>query len=355
MRSLNQNKKISILSVGTSVPPLRLSQEEILKFVLGNFAIKAQRQELYKKTLSNPSIQFRHFALNSIEEVLETDQGKVNQRFELKTLELAAESLKNSLRKAHMSAKSIDFLIVTTCTGYLCPGIASALIGACKLRDDVKVLDAVGMGCGAALPALEQAFTFVKANPMKIAAVVAVEICSASFFSNDSPDIVISNSIFSDGAASLIVGGSQKANPRIVDFESKIVPSLKEVLRFKNEKGALMNVLGKEVPIYAAKITLDVVNKILKRHKLGTENISHWIVHPGGEKVLSAVQRKLGVSQTYFHSSSEVLRNYGNMSSPSVLFVLEKEMKSHPIKKGEWAVMAAFGAGFSVYVCLIQG
>jgi alkylresorcinol/alkylpyrone synthase len=221
----------------------------------------------------------------------------------------------------------------------------------------------VGMGCGAAIPALEQAHHFTLAHPGSLAAVVSTEICSAAMFSNDAIDIVISNTIFGDGSAAVLLQSQANSHtpsrngishPRLHSFSSLVIPEWRECLRFQLEGGYLKNVLAKEVPEQAGKAMQKIVSSLLKDAGLAQEDIRYWIMHAGGEKIIDTLQQSLGLSDPSIDSSRDILKNFGNMSSPTVLFVLEKEMQTRPCLPGEWGIMGSFGAGFSAHGALLE-
>lgn len=354
-------KQICVDGIGTALPPFKISQKDVLQFVLSHFPIKDETKTLYKRILRNNSIETRHFAFESPYAVLTTDHDLVNERFRQAAVNLSTESLSLALDDAETAFQHLDFLAVTTCTGYLCPGLSSYLIESVPLRNDIQVSDLVGMGCAAAVPGVTQAVNFLKSHPGSVAAVVCVEICSAAFFMGDEPDVVISNCLFADGASSIILKNGSRFStnghshsPVIIDTASVIEPKLRETLRFKSVGGRLRNVLDKEVPNHAAGLFRDILEKLLQKHGLRQDDIRHWIVHAGGEKVLATAQTALGLAPEALQSARNVLRRCGNLSSASLFFVLEEEQKINPGRPGEWGVMASFGAGFSAYAALVR-
>ncbi len=352
---------ISIMGIGTARPPLVLTQQEIADFILNHFTIADRTKTLYKRVLSHPSIATRHFALDSLSEVLERDHDRINARYNQWAVRLSTEALNNALDKAAVLPDELNFLAVTTCTGYICPGLSSYVVETAHLRKDIHHLDVVGMGCGAALPALEQAAMFVSTHEGSSAAVVSTEISSAALFSNDSPDIVISNSLFADGSSAVVIKNrsgkgrpSAPVQPRLISFASRLYPEWRETLRFRTENGYLRNVLAKTVPDQSAKAVRDLVDNILRDAGLKETHISRWIVHSGGDKILNAVDKALQLPALALTASREVLRKCGNLSSASLFFILEQNIKNQPPKRGEWGLMVSFGAGFSAYAALVQ-
>lgn len=354
---------VRLISLGAAVPPLRLSQSDALIFCLENFPVKDSTKAFYRRVFQNPSVQNRHFALDRLEEVLETDHDKIIARFEQWSTRLGAEALEKALANAGIHSGELDFLAVTTCTGYICPGITSYLVEKLGLRPDLRSVDIVGMGCGAAIPALEQAHNFLSAHPEGTAAVVSVEICSAAMYSDDDADLVISNALFGDGAAAAIFKAAPNASnnppgrsspsPIIDSFYSITLPAWRDTLRFKTQNGHLRNVLGKNVPQQAAEAMEQLVSRILSEKRLTQADIGHWIFHAGGEKILDAIQRRLALGPDALRASRTVLRDFGNLSSPTVLFVLAEEMRRPPTT-GEWGLIASFGAGFSAHSALLR-
>jgi alkylresorcinol/alkylpyrone synthase len=350
-----------LVSLGTALPPLRLTQQQALDFVLSRFPIgREATRALYRRVMAQPSIETRHFALDGIEDVLETDHDRINARFQKWAVRLSAQSLSRALRAAGLEPAAVDFAAVTTCTGYLCPGLSAYLVEAAGLRADVLTADVVGMGCGAAVPALRLAADFLRAHPGKTAAVVATEICSAAMYSADSPDLVVSNALFADGSAAALLtdaapaddAGPGPVRPALLDFASLTLPEWREGLRFRTDGGYLRNVLSKDVPRQAAEALEKVTDDLLSRNGLSRKDVTRWVLHPGGDKVLAAVEERLGLSPRDLAAAHDVLRRCGNMSSPSCLFVLEESL-AEGAAPGERGVLASFGAGFSAHAALL--
>jgi predicted naringenin-chalcone synthase len=202
-----------LLSIATAVPPLRVSQAEALQFILKRFVIRPGTRALYRRVFAHESVATRHFSLKSLEEVLDPDPDQNNRRFEREAVTLSVRSLRSALKQEKLQPKDLGYFAVTTCTGYVCPGLAAQVVGAAALRPDVQYADLVGMGCGAALPALQAANNFCQNHPGQVAAVVCTEICSAAMFSGDAPDLVVSNALFADGSATVFLRAGSGPGP----------------------------------------------------------------------------------------------------------------------------------------------
>jgi len=186
-----------------------------------------------------------------------------------------------------------------------------------------------------------------------VAAVVSTEICSATFFSDDAPDLVVSNAIFADGSAAALLS-TRGRGAVIIDAASRVAPEWRDTLRFRTDGGHLRNVLGRNVPAQSAKATEGILQTLLKRQNLKRGDIGRWALHAGGAKVLEALEKEIGLAPEALAANRAVLRRFGNISSPTVLFVLAESLRRRPARPGEWGFMASFGAGFSAHGALLH-
>jgi predicted naringenin-chalcone synthase len=348
-----------LLGIGTALPPRCWSQADALSWGLQHVPLTPSARDLYSRVLTDASIARRYLALDDLSEICETDHEVILARFERWASALSADSLGRALAAAHATPASIDFLAATTCTGYLCPGLTSYIAERAALRPDVRRVDLVGMGCGAALPALEQACHFLAAHPDGTAAVVCTEICSAAILLGDEPDLVISNAIFGDGSAAAILRRADRAPhgepcARFRAFESLILPEWREALRFRTRQGHLRNVLSRDVPVRAGVACRRLIASLLEAQGVEAGQVAHWVMHAGGRLVLDAVERALELPASALESARSVLHDSGNLSSPTVLFVLAEEQRRRPPREGDLGVVSAFGAGFSAHAALVE-
>jgi predicted naringenin-chalcone synthase len=267
---------------------------------------------------------------------------------------LAAQSAQRALADAQVEAKSIDAVIVSTCTGYLCPGLTSYVAERLGLRPAVLALDLVGQGCSAALPNLHTAEALLSARKCERVLSICVEICSAAFYLDDDPGVLISACLFGDGAGAAVLAAAPPEGRRRVEWKtsgSVLNPADREALRFEQRNGMLRNVLTPQVPAMAATQAKIVFQTVLARSGVRREQVAGWIFHPGGREVLLALRERLGLSAADVRWSEAVLAEYGNMSSPSVLFVLQSAL-ADSVPDGLWW-MSSFGAGFSCHGALL--
>ena len=339
-----------LLSIATANPSARYTQEECLEVFKRSEARKRMKNRsvmLMEKILNrNNGITTRYFCYPDIETIFDAGPEKLNKVFEATAPSLGSDALNKALERARLNPDELDALIVCTCTGYLCPGLSSFVAEKSGLRPDCDLMDLVGMGCGAAIPSLRQAHHQIAANPDRKVAVLAVEICSAAFYLNDDPGVIISACLFGDGAAATIwEGGDEPAGKWTArDFDSLHFPQNRQLLRFENANGYLRNRLSKRVPMEAAKAVRELFERATAR---GMRPDSASILpHTGGRDVLDQLMETFnGVG---FPDSRKILQDHGNMSSPSILYVLERHLQQNPQDSTDlW--LTSFGAGFTAY------
>jgi predicted naringenin-chalcone synthase len=304
-----------------------------------------------KVLLRNNGIRARGFCYPDIETIFDAGPGRLNQVFEQHAPALGTRALDKALRSAGLEAGELDGLIVCTCTGYLCPGLSSFIAEQAGLRADCGLTDLVGMGCGAAIPSLRQAAHRLAASPASRVAVIAVEICSAAFYLDDDPGVIISACLFGDGAAATIWSG-QRPSPnawQASHFASLHLPAKRQILRFENADGALRNRLGKDVPAEAARAVRKVFEQSIAAGM--PEDGALLLPHTGGRDVLDELEAVF--PGTSFPESRAVLLEHGNMSSPSVLYVLDHYILNGG-QDGARLWLTSFGAGFTAYGVRLQ-
>lgn len=338
-----------LLSLATSSPAHRYTQRDCHDVFIRSRArhrLTSRSVALMKKVLLRDNgIDERGFCYPELDTIFDAGPGKLNKVFEDKAPELGAAALAAALEKAGIAADDLDGLIVCTCTGYLCPGLSSFIAERLNLRPDAELSDLVGMGCAAAIPSLRQAWFRLKARPESRIAVLAVEVCSAAFYLDDDPGVIISACLFGDGAAASVWTGLHPDHPawQAGEFQSLHLPRHRDLLRFENVGGALRNRLAKNLPQEAASAVKTLLDEA---HASGMDpDHSKILPHTGGRDILDALESAIGGS---FPESRTVLRQHGNMSSPSVLFVLDQYLRQSPNRRAS-AWLTSFGAGFSAH------
>lgn len=347
-----------IRALGTANPPLYTTQREAFDFFRTHFTLEPGEEALYRRLLLEGPIRGRYVGMDTREDACETDPDRLNARFLKYARQTAAAAATQALKDAGLAAPEIGGLVVNTCTGYLCPGLSSYLAEDLQLGHDLRALDIAGMGCGGAVPNLQAAAGLLALNGERPILSIAVEMCSATLFMGVDPTLVVSNSIFGDGAAAVVLQNGEDAASgglvRILDIASGVYPQYRAYLHYRQEGGRMRNVLSPRVPKIGAKTIAEVLARLLARRHLTQNDIAWWAVHAGGTAVLDQVGRDLGLSEEALRFSLDVFHTYGNMSSPSVLFALRKIIdEGHP-RPGDLGVLLTFGAGFSAFAALVE-
>lgn len=339
-------------ALATASPSTVFTQSKCLEFAREErFASRLNRrsQLILRSILSGDSgVEQRHFALSDIAGVFDLSADQLNAAFRREAPALAARALARALQTASLRADEIDVLLICTCTGYLCPGVTSYVAEMLGLRSDAVLFDVVGHGCAAAIPMLRAAEAQLTANPDAFVATVAVEICSAAFYLDDDPGVLISACLFGDGAAAAIWRAEKgPLGLSCRDFATVHLPEHRDEIRFEQRDGKLRNLLAPTVPELAADAVMGLLAKEVQRE--GARPISRIAAHPGGRDVINAIERRL--PDFNFDAGRKVLREHGNMSSPSVLFVLNELLQtSAPDAENDWWLVS-FGAGFTAHSC----
>ena len=345
--------------LGTAVPPRRFTQMECWAALQKSPQfpqLNARSRALLKKVLSGESgIATRHLAVANLDEMFVLTPDTLHARFAEHAPARAAQAAERALGQARLAPAEVDGVIISTCTGYLCPGLTSYVSERLGLRSDVVALDLVGQGCGAALPNWRMAEALLAAGRAQHVLSVCVEICSAAFYLDNDPGVLISACLFGDGAGAAVLSVKPAVHARQVGWKSArsiLSPAERDLLRFEQHDGMLRNILASQVPALAAGHAENLLTEMLNRSKLKRADLTGWILHAGGREVLAALQRRLGLSESDLRRSTAVLSDYGNVSSPFVLFVLERTLaESAP---GGWWWLSSFGAGFSCHGALLK-
>jgi predicted naringenin-chalcone synthase len=345
---------VKIASVAVAAPPFIADQSEVERHLLARYSdgLSPRSRALLHSLLSHPSIRKRSFAIEDPASFLGEDPDMRVGRFTRWAVDLSAEAIQKALFQAGVSTDDVAGVVVNTCTGYICPGVSTYLIEKLELKRNTKVYDLVGSGCGGAIPNLEVAGSFAKGLKDDVIVSVSVEICTATFQMGDDLSLLVSNALFGDGAAAAVLW-NRPAGLELIASSSCYVPEDRDAIRYIHRNGQLYNQLSTKLPHLVKKAVAQVVNDLLQARSLRVENIRHWALHTGGEKIINTVKSEIGLSEEQVRATRTVLAEHGNMSSPTVWFVLDNILREG-IEKGEFCVMVAFGAGLSAHAFLLR-
>ena len=345
--------------IGSATPVHRFTKAECLQAFQASdwFARLDTRAHFIARTVlqRDNGIEARRLAVDSLAEVFEIEPNTLALRFLNHAPVLAAQAAERALVQAGLNASDIGAVIVSTCTGYLCPGLSGYVEERLGLRPDVQAFDLVGQGCAAALPNFQLGHALLASQACEHVLSVCVEISSAAMYLDNDPGVLISACLFGDGAGAAVLSRLPHADTRRVkwiDSASLINPHERDALKFEQRDGMLRNILTRTVPTLAADYALRVLVTVLARAGLRNTDISAWIMHAGGRDVLQALERRLELQAADLQYSRAMLREYGNLSSAFVYFVLEAALADKAA--GGWWWLSSFGAGFSCHGALLQ-
>jgi alkylresorcinol/alkylpyrone synthase/polyketide synthase Type III len=345
------------VAVGTANPPRRYSQREI--YDLSTRHIPFYRSPRIEQIFMSSDIDHRHLAFDIESFAADENADQLHARFEEHSVRIGREAILRCLESAGKSPSDVDYLVAVSCTGYLCPGLSSLLIKDLGMRNNVQRADLLGMGCAGAMPGLQRAHDFVKAYPDRTALVLTVEICSACYYIEEDLETVVGNAICGDGAAAALVmnghaGRGTPAGPAILAFDTLLEPAYIDTVGFRFRSGKLRIVLSKDIRDVAGGLAWTLISRLLAERGLKRDDVSHWVIHSGGRKVIDSVRAETGLREEQLVHSRSVLRRFGNMSSPTVLFVLDEVQRSARPREGDLGVMLAMGPGLAVEAALLR-
>ncbi len=352
--SCGDRERAHIASVGIAVPPFSVDQIESGEELIERFKDKmsARSLALMKKIFAHPSIKRRHLAIEDRESFFNEDPDSRMERFTRWSIDLSSQAIRKALDGAGLTTDAVSALVVNTCTGYICPGISTYLVERLALSRRVQVYDLVGSGCGGAVPNLQIAESLLEKKREGVIVSASVEICTATFQMEDNLSLIASNALFGDGAAAAVLW-DRPEGLELISSATRHVPEDREAIRYIHKNGQLHNQLATNLPHLVKKAVARVIADVLGPYALQVKDVKHWALHTGGEKILNTIKEEIGLSEEQLRASRGILSEYGNMSSPTVWFVLRKLMDSG-IENGEWCIIVAFGAGLSAHAFLLR-
>lgn len=348
-----------ITGLGTATPPRRYTQAECWNALLVSShlgTLKPRSQAILRKVLlGNNGICSRHLAFNELSEAFALTPDALHARFAAHAPAVAVEAAERALVDSGTSLEEIDAVIISTCTGYLCPGLTSYVIERMGLPANTLALDLVGQGCGAALPNMRTGEALIASGRCRRVLSICVEICSAALYLDDDPGVLISACLFGDGAGAAVLSNEAVPGRRRIRWKASgsiVGPEDRDELRFQLANGMLRNILTQQVPALAAEYVETVLDRVIGENGVHRDDLTAWIMHAGGREILLAIRERLGLTDHDLRWSANVLRHFGNVSSPCVYFVLKSTLDENAAGGLWW--MSSFGAGFSCAGALLD-
>ncbi len=345
----------SIVSVGTAVPPYLMHQEEACRLAGEHFNGAIENLPKYLQVFENALVNERYFCVEADWFRRAHSLGAKNRLYLEWAEKLSLAAIEKCLDGAGVDREAIDYLVFVSSSGIATPSLDVALVNKLGLRSGIRRLPLFGLGCagGAAGLALGNALTADRTNANVL--LVAVELNSLTFQPDDMTKAnLVATSLFGDGAAAVLLSGESGGPINILNSVSLLRRQTDHLMGWDFVDTGFRVVFSREVPQTIRDMMPEAVGGVIDGRNIGVDDIDCFIFHPGGKRILEAYQRVLGLGPEDFASSYGVLEHYGNMSSASVLFVLDDQLRRVSHCAGDYGLLAAFGPGFSAETTLVQ-
>ncbi len=347
---------VKIASVAKQLPRFTRRTEDILPYVktwLSGQDERFQRKAL--KIFQNAKVDRRYSIMDPQDVFMNLSFEERNDIYLRESIKLAEGALTKALDKVALKPKDIDYIITVSCTGIMIPSLDAYLINKLEMRQDIIRLPVTEMGCAAGVSGMIYAKNFLKANRNKRAVVIAVESPTATFQLEDfSMANIVSAAIFGDGAACVVLSSyDHDKGPEIIAEDMYHFYDSEYMMGFKLRNTGLQMVLDQSVPEKITEHFPKIVNPFLEKNNITIQDVDHLIFHPGGKKIVQTVEDLFGSLGKNIDETKEVLRLYGNMSSATVLYVLEQFMDKN-LPAGDTGLMLSFGPGFTAQQIVLK-
>jgi alkylresorcinol/alkylpyrone synthase len=346
----------AVVASSTALPPNVIGREDLKNYIGRVFDIPERRLDAMMSIVDNAQVDKRHMIFPVDYTIEPRSLEKTNNEYMEHAINLGQRAAEECLQRAGMVPQDIDMIITVSCTGFMIPSLDAHLIQSMGFRSNIRRMPFTELGCAAGAMALGRATDYLQSNVEGNVLILSVELPSLTFQRKDiSQANLISSILFGDGAAAVIVSGKKTApGPRILVSETYTFPDSLGAMGFDLKDSGFHILLAKDVPEMIGEKIEGLVDGFLSRHGLTRPDIKGWILHPGGARLLGNVEKALGLNKCQTQPSWDILGSVGNLSSATILFILQEWLEKRPLQKGEIAMAAAFGPGFSAEFLLLQ-
>jgi alkylresorcinol/alkylpyrone synthase len=338
----------AIISVATALPPYRVGQNEAKEFARGMFGEVYKDIERLAPIFDNVHVENRHFCV-PVEWFREDHTfPEKNALYVEHALDLSEKAARRALDKVGADPRDVGAIFFVSTTGFSTPSLDSKLIFSLGLSEHTRRIPIWGLGCAAGAAGLARAAEYARLYPDQLVLLIAVELSGLTFQRSDrSKSNLVSTSLFADGAAAVLLGTMESGGPELLGGYSTTWPDTEDVMGWDLVETGLKVQLSKSVPLIVREKLRDNLGDACTSLGLHFDELKHFILHPGGAKVLDAFEEVLGMEPGGLAYSRGVLRDCGNMSSVTVLFILERFLQDGEFATGDLGVLSAMGPGFS--------
>jgi len=374
--TISAGAPISIGATATALPEHVVTIDDVKEYLNKVFPLSESRTSMMLEVIQNAKVDRRYFIFPPDYTIEPRPLEQTTKEYQEHAVKLGRQVAMDCLRNAGIAAADVDLLITISCTGVIIPSLDAFLINDLGFRSDVRRLPITELGCAAGAAALGRAWDFLKGVPEGNVLIVSVELPSLTFQRRDmSPANLISSILFGDGAAAALVTRGNSArpslasssiagrtvlencpanSPRVLGTKSHLFPNSIDAMGFDLKEGGFHIVLSKDVPQLIRDKIRGLVDSFLGSYGLVQDDMASFVLHPGGQKLLLFIEEELGLPREMTQYSWDVLREYGNLSSASVIFVLQEWMTKAKMSAGDYGLLTAFGPGFSAEMMLLQ-
>jgi alkylresorcinol/alkylpyrone synthase len=349
-----------IITIETGVPSHHYQQAEVCDYFLGLQGEK-RRERAIRMIFEKAGVGFRHMVVEEGYFDHPRSTQVRNERYMAEAVPLGQNVICAGLDESGFKPTDIDDLIVVSCTGFSIPGLDLHLAGLLRMRPDLQRACILGMGCYGAFPGIRHASEVIRAKPGRLALMLSIELCSLHMQFDQSSENVVSSALFSDGASMVLMGDEAAASqvngtlgPRVIDSRTHCDYSTLDHMSFKVTDTGFRMYLSSYVPDLLAAQVGGFVDELLRANNLRRGDVKYWGIHPGSTKIVDLVQAQLGLRDEQVEPSHHVLYHYGNMSSATILFVLDYIQRCNHPEPDDYGVLLAFGPGLTMESLLVQ-